>query len=99
MSNTLDGFIAEAPVALQIISNNPELGMARLTEKGFELDESQVSIAIGIRKSDVAFQQQLNEALAQISVDQRKEWKVEAINRSSTLDHSTTIPNGLWTAH
>src|SRR5690606_5749465 len=78
-SQTIDGFIAEEPVAIQILNNNPELMMVRLTEKGFILDESEISIAIGLRKSDTDFLIQINEALSQIPVEQRNQWMVEAI--------------------
>lgn len=99
-SQTIDGFIAEEPVAIQILNNNPELMMVRLTEKGFILDESEISIAIGLRKSDTDFLIQINEALSQIPVEQRNQWMVEAIQRSSSTDDGDheAIPEGFWPA-
>lgn len=95
-SKTIDGFIAERPVATQIINNNSGLVMARLTEKGFELDDAQVSTAIGLRKTDTDLQEQLNTALSLISDDQRNEWMDLAIELSSSEEEGEMIPEGFW---
>lgn len=97
-NNTIDGFIAEGPVAIQILNNNPDLVMARLTEKGFELDPSEISIAIGLRKEDTDLLERLNDALSEISEEQRNEWMVEAIYRSSSTGEQKVIPESIWPA-
>jgi putative lysine transport system substrate-binding protein len=81
-SGTIDGFIAELPVATQITSSNTDLSIVRLTD-GFVLDEEKVTTAIGIRKADTDLQSKLNDALASITTEQRTTWMNSFIELSS----------------
>ncbi len=82
-NNVIDGFIAEMPVAIQVVNNNPDLAIARLTEEGFTVDESDITTAIGLRKADKDLLEKLNNALKDITTTQREEWMAEFISLSS----------------
>lgn len=82
-SNDIDGFIAEEPVAIQIINNNSDLIYVKLTEEGFDVDESLISTAIGLRKEDTALLEKINNILSNITLEQRETWMNEFILQSS----------------
>lgn len=84
-SNTVDGFIAELPVATQIIQNNANLRMIQFSEgNGFVVLDAEVTTAIGLRKSDEVLLNDMNDVLAEISQDQRNTWMNEFIVKSSS---------------
>lgn len=82
-SNDIDGFIAEEPVAIQIVNNNPNLTYIKLTEENFDVDESLISTAIGIRKENTDLLKKINNILSTITLTQREEWMNEFILQSS----------------
>ncbi len=73
-SSDIDGFIAEVPVANQIINTNNNLTYVTLTEKAFVVDDSEVTIAIGLRKTDTDLLKQLNATLKTITLLEREAW-------------------------
>ncbi|QVK16762.1 transporter substrate-binding domain-containing protein [Mycoplasmatota bacterium] len=80
-----DGFICELPVATQMANNNSDLKIIRFDKNnGFVVDDSEVSTAIGLRKSDTDLLKRINESLAKISNEDRNTWMNEFINKSSS---------------
>ncbi len=75
-SGSIDGYIAEGPTAEVQVANNPELTIVDVSDE-FELDPSQTTSAIGVKK-DTGLVDDLNEALASIDNDTRNEWMAEA---------------------
>ncbi|MDF2700571.1 MAG: ABC-type transport system, substrate-binding and permease component [Haloplasmataceae bacterium] len=74
-SDTVDGFIAELPVAMQVISTNPSLKYISFAEgSGFSVNEEDITTSIGLRKNDTVLKAQINEVLATISLEVRNEW-------------------------
>ena len=71
--------IVELPVAKGIVAQNNALSYVRLNP-GFEVEESDVAVSIGIRKN-YELKAQINEALSKISTDQRTEIMDSVINR------------------
>jgi ABC-type amino acid transport substrate-binding protein len=79
-SGTSDALLAELPVATSITYNNESLTIVEL-EEGFEVEESDVTVAIALRKEDEALRDQINTILAAIDVATRNQWMEEALNR------------------
>ncbi len=74
-SGAVDGFIAELPVAMSVVMNNSQLTYIRFSEgNGFEIDESYITTAIGLRKGDTVLRDQINAVLASISQETRETW-------------------------
>ncbi|NLC95459.1 MAG: transporter substrate-binding domain-containing protein, partial [Bacilli bacterium] len=74
-SGAVDGFIAELPVAMSVVMNNSQLTYIRFSERnGFEIDESYITTAIGLRKGDTVLRDQINAVLASISQETRETW-------------------------
>ncbi len=75
-SGSIDGYIAESATAEVQVANNPELTIVDVSDE-FELDPSQTTSAIGVKK-DTGLVDDLNGALASIDNDTRNEWMAEA---------------------
>ena len=73
-----DVTVVELPVALGICANNDSLTYLALNDI-FKVSEEDVSVSIGIRK-DYALKEQINNILANISLEQRNNIMNEAIN-------------------
>lgn len=74
-SGSVDGFIAELPVAMSVVMNNSQLTYVRFSEEnGFDVDESFITTAIGLRKGESALREQINAVLATISQETREAW-------------------------
>lgn len=83
-AGTIDGFIAEHPVATQIANNNTNLKVITFTAgNGFDLNEAFTTTAIGVRKADTDLRDAINVVLAGITEEQRSAWMQDFIERSS----------------
>lgn len=69
----LDGFVADQNSAKQIVASNPDLLYIKMDGEsdGFELSDSMVGVAIGIRKGNTELLDQVNEALSHISREEQ----------------------------
>lgn len=81
-SGSSDAFVAEMPVAISVVSSNPNLKIVSLTNGGFETLDEDITVAIGVRKIDADLLEALNSALALISQETRETLMSEALNRS-----------------
>lgn len=79
-SGKIDGYVSERPGALSAVASNPELAIVSFADgEGFDYSTGDVSIAIGIRKEDTQLQQELNEALAKITEEERLQIMEDAV--------------------
>ncbi len=76
-SGVIDGYVAERPEAISSTAAIPDFTFVEL-EDGFEIDEADAAIAIGLRKGDENLEK-INEALANISEEERQELMDAAI--------------------
>ncbi len=84
VKGTIDGFIAESPVATHITNNNSNLKIIKFQDgEGFELSEAFTTTAIGLRKADVELKNEINEILATITTEHRTTWMNEFISETS----------------
>lgn len=74
-----DAITAELPVANGVVASNPDLAIVRFAEgQGFEAD---TSVSIAVKKGNTELLNQLEEALATVSEEQRVEWMAAAVER------------------
>lgn len=76
----IDGYVSELPAAMSAVEANSDLKYVRFEEgKGFTAPDSEISVAVGLRKgSNLAAE--LNKALAAISTEDRNELMLWAID-------------------
>lgn len=84
-SGVTDVTIVERPVALSIVSTNPELKFIRLNEE-FEVSEIDEIVSTGVRKGDDKLREKINESLAKISQETRERLMEEAIAKAPASD-------------
>jgi ABC-type amino acid transport substrate-binding protein len=84
VSGTSDAFVAELPVAQSIVNANPGLSVVHLVDGGFSTLDSQITVAVGLRKGDTDLLDAINESLSGISIEQRDTWMEEALERSDS---------------
>jgi len=72
-SGIADAIVAEYEVAESIVSANNALSIVSLGENGFEVLEEQVTVSVAVRKDESALRDQINDILASISDDRRRE--------------------------
>lgn len=73
-SGTIDGYIAEEPVAIEHLSANSNFMTLNIGDKdNFVLDEGMTTTAIGLTKDNEDLKNKINDALATISDDARLE--------------------------
>lgn len=71
-SGTIDGYISERPGAISAMASNPELSFVSFEAgKGFVASDSDVAIAIGLKKGS-ALADDINKTLASISQNDRQ---------------------------
>lgn len=80
-----DVTIVEKPVAISIVSSNPDLIYISLTNK-FEVSAEDELVSIGVRKSDNELRQKINESLAKISNEVREQLMEAAITKAPASD-------------
>jgi putative lysine transport system substrate-binding protein len=78
-SDKVDGYISERPGALSAVASNPDLTFVSFEQgKGFDVNEADTSIAIGLKKGS-GLLEEVNKALASISGDKRQELMEQAV--------------------
>lgn len=83
-SGIIDGYVSERPEGISAEAANSKLKMIELTD-GFITSPDDTAIAVGVRKG-YELTEQINEALAQIPYDQRKELMDNAIKNQPAAD-------------
>jgi putative lysine transport system substrate-binding protein len=78
-SDKADGYISERPGALSAVASNPDLAFVSFEEgQGFDVEEADTSIAIGLKKgSDLL--EGVNKALASIPEEKRQQLMEQAV--------------------
>ncbi|MCR5526587.1 MAG: transporter substrate-binding domain-containing protein [Lachnospiraceae bacterium] len=78
-AGAIDGVVSELPVANGAVAANSDLAIVRFAEgQNFEAD---TTVSIAVRKDDSELQSQLEEALSQISEEERNEIMEAAVSR------------------
>lgn len=80
-SGVSDALVAELPVAESIISSNSGLSIVTLGEYGFEVEDSDVSVSVAVRKEEIELLENINEVLLGITEETRNLWMTEALTR------------------
>lgn len=80
-SGVSDALVAELPVAQSIIASNSDLMIIRLGDNGFTVEDSDVSVSVATRKTEIELLTDINEVLAGITEETRNLWMAEALNR------------------
>ncbi len=88
-SGTSDAMTAEYPVAKAIVNGNSALTLVTFSkENGFQnLDENELGVAIGIQEGNKELKELINNALNELSNEQRKEMMDGAIKRAPGSDN------------
>lgn len=88
-SGTSDAMTAEYPVAKAIVNGNSALTLVTFSkENGFQnLDENELGVAIGIQEGNKELKELINNALNELSNEQRKEIMDGAIKRAPGSDN------------
>ncbi len=77
--NEVDAITAELPVALGVVSSNPELAIVRFAEgEGFVAD---TTVSIAVKKGNTELLEKIQGALDTIDQDTRTQWMLEATER------------------
>ena len=78
-AGSVDGYVSERPGAESAVATNPDLTFVAFEEgMGFAADPADTTIAVGVQKGS-ALTAQINEALAQISDEERVQIMGEAL--------------------
>ena len=78
-SGEVDALTAELPVATGVVSANPDLAIVQFSEgNGFEAD---TTVSIAVKKGNTELLDLLEEALKDISMDERNQLMLDATNR------------------
>jgi putative lysine transport system substrate-binding protein len=78
-SKKIDGYVAERPAAISAQLSNPNVTFIEFEgDNGFG---EEMPVSIGLRHNEDAFRDKINEILAGISVEQRKQLMEEAVAR------------------
>ncbi len=83
-TKAIDGYIAEEPGAIENCASNSDFTYVRLTNNttGFNATDADTAIAVGIKKGS-ALTEQINAALAKITLEERQAMMNQAILLSS----------------
>ncbi len=89
-ANSIDAYVSERPGAMAAVASNPDLRFISFeANKGFVVNDEDVSISVGVRK-DSGLDKDINIALASISEDKRQNIMSEMI-RLETVDADSNI--------
>ncbi len=81
-SGSVDGFVAELPVAQGLVASNSNYMIIQFADGlGFEVSDEDVIVSVALRQEDVNLLAAVNEALATISAEQRNTFMQEALLR------------------
>lgn len=81
LGGKIDGTILELPVALGITANNPEFTFVEL-DPGFDVEETDVVVAIAVRLEETELVEAINKILAGISEEVRNKLMEDAVGRA-----------------
>ena len=83
-SQTIDAMTAEYPVAKAICKANSDLTIVTFApENGFSgLDENELGVAVAVKEGNSELQNQINEALSELSLDDRRGLMDGALDRA-----------------
>ncbi|NIZ41449.1 transporter substrate-binding domain-containing protein (plasmid) [Entomospira entomophila] len=85
-SGVVDGYIAERVVAEEHLRANSDFTMVQLSgEEALVIPTEQGTTAIGLRKSDQQLREEVNQALAKISEEERREMMEHAKSAAAML--------------
>jgi len=91
-SNAADAFVASHDVAKTIILSNKNLKIINFKDgDGFIVDESEITVSIGLRLSDTKLLEDINKALSEISEEEQ-----ESIMDSVILRHAGELKTGIF---
>ena len=77
-----DAMVTEYPVALSIVSSNPDLAIVQFASgSGFVTDFESTTVSVALRKADTQLLADINTILATISEETRNTWMTDAIDR------------------
>jgi ABC-type amino acid transport substrate-binding protein len=80
--NAADAFIAELPVAQGMVAANSNLKIIRFADgQGFTVSDEDVVVSVALRQEDVNLLSAVNDALANISTEQRNQIMAAALIR------------------
>ncbi|RRD39537.1 ABC transporter permease subunit [Leptotrichia sp. OH3620_COT-345] len=86
-SGKIDGYVSEKPGAMAAQLSNPNLTFIEFDkENGFEYENSEVDVAIGIKKGNEELVQKINEILDEISSEKRKSIMETAIKNQPEME-------------
>lgn len=92
-SSAIDAFVSEKPVAMAITESNDNLMYVEFEDSnGFEVDEEEVTVSIGLAKENTELLQQVNDSLANLDDEARDEIMLSAIQRQPSNDQA--MPKG-----
>lgn len=81
-SGSVDGFVAELPVAQGLAASNSNFTIIQFgTDQGFEVSDEDVIVSVALRQEDVNLLAAVNAALAAISTEQRNTYMQDALLR------------------
>lgn len=94
-SKAIDAFVSEKPVAMAITESNDNLSYIEFdADKGFEVDEEEVTVSIGMAKESTELLEQVNASLAKLSDEDRDAIMLAAIQRQPSND--SLMPQGFF---
>lgn len=81
-TGAVDALIAEFPVAQAIVQANPNLVIVEFAQnQGFTYDQADVTVSVAVQKGNSALKEQINQVLAGLDENARKQIMVDAIAR------------------
>ncbi len=81
-SGTVDGFVAELPVAQGLAASNSNFSIISFADgQGFTIDDEEVIVSVALRQEDINLLSAINAALASISTQTRNDYMEAALLR------------------
>ncbi|MBN2300535.1 MAG: transporter substrate-binding domain-containing protein [Acholeplasmataceae bacterium] len=81
-SGTVDGFVAELPVAQGLAASNSNFSIIVFADgQGFTIDDEEVIVSVALRQEDINLLSAVNAALASISTQTRNDYMEAALLR------------------
>ena len=81
-SGSVDGFVAELPVAQGLVASNSNFAIVSFADgMGFTVSDEDVIVSVALRQEDVNLLEAVNQALATITTEQRNSYMQAALLR------------------
>lgn len=94
-SKAIDAFVSEKPVAMAIVESNSNLSFVEFeANNGFEVDDEEVTVSIGMAKEQTELLDDVNASLASLSDEDRDEIMLAAIQRQPSNEQ--LMPQGFF---